>query len=795
MSDTPAGQGAQNQVPKADIRHPRRLSIVWFIPLAVAVIAGWIAYKSISEKGPSITITFNNADGLEAGKTKIMFKGVQAGTVESIDIGEDLTQVVVHATMVKETEGHLNEKTKFWVVRPEVSLTRISGLSTLVSGAFIAIKPGDGKPERAFKGLDRTPLSDEQGSRFTLKAEDLGSLRISAPVTYHGVVVGEILSHELSKDDDGVLIHVVIRKPHEQLVRRNSLFWNASGIDVRLRHIFDASARIGSLENLVAGGIAFASPLEPADPAPAETVFKLYDERPESLHSRAVEEGLKFVLTAKDLGGVQAGDEITYREIVVGQVFGTRLAKTAGGVEMDVSIDKEHAALVRENSQFWNDSGLRLSFGDLMDPSVEVSSLESLVAGGIAFLTPAAPGLPVKPGHRFAMLDERPDALSENAAEAAKEFKVTLTAEDLSGVGEGDPVLYRDIEIGKVRKTQLNAAANGVEIEIGIARAHAGLIRANSVFWNASGAKLNLGDLVDASVEIESLKSFLAGGIALANPSVPGPLAAPGATYKLHAERPEALFRRNKETDALHIVLKSEVQGSVNAGDPILYREVEVGKVTDVELSDDASFVALHVAIEARYAPLVRSKSVFWNASGIHASFGLFAGADIDIESLNALLRGGIAFATPKDGGEAAANGAAFPLYREAKKEWQSWAPHIRLPKPEPNAAAAAQGAEPGTPKSEAPAGQDPESEPTPTAEQEATTSSSSEAAPLPTSVALSGTHVSTSALSEALAKLGFTNVGSVQHAGSIVRVNADWEGEPGKLRIDTRTGRIKPIE
>jgi len=218
MSDTPAGQGAQNQVPKADIRHPRRLSIVWFIPLAVAVIAGWIAYKSISEKGPSITITFNNADGLEAGNTKIMFKGVQAGTVESIDVSEDLTQVIVHATMVKETDGYLNKKTKFWVVRPEVSLTRISGLSTLVSGVFIAMEPGDGKPERAFQGLDRAPLSDEQGSRFTLKAEDLRTLRISAPVTYHGVVVGEILGHELAKDDDGVLIHVLIHKPHEQLV-------------------------------------------------------------------------------------------------------------------------------------------------------------------------------------------------------------------------------------------------------------------------------------------------------------------------------------------------------------------------------------------------------------------------------------------------------------------------------------------------------------------------------------------------------------------------------------------------
>ena len=784
MTDTSTEQGPQNQAPKAEIRPPRRLSIVWLIPLAAAVAAGWVAYKAISEKGPSITITLNTADDLEAGKTRIMFKGVQAGTVESIDVSADLSQVIVHATLVKEAEGHLNEKTRFWVVRPEVSLTKISGLGTLVSGVFIAMEPGDGKPERAFKGLDRAPLSDEQGARFTLKAEELGSLHVSAPIFHHGIVVGEVLGYELAKDDDGIVIHVLIRKPHVQLVRGNSLFWNASGIDVNLGNLFDASVRIGSLESLVAGGIAFANPPEPADSAPAEAVFKLYDERPASLQARAVEEGLRLVLQAKELGGVRAGDEITYRQVVVGKVFETRLAKTAAGVEVEVSIDKEHAALVRENSQFWNASGLKLSFGNLLDPSVEVSSLQSLVAGGIAFLTPAKPGPAAKPGRRYPLLDERPDDLGEGAAEASKAFKVILTADDLRGVGKGDPVLYREVEIGQVRKTRLNAAADGVEIELEIAQAHAALIRANSVFWNASGVKLNLGDLVDASVEIESLKSLLAGGIALANPSDSGPQAAPGTAFELHAERPEDLFRKKDEADALHIVLKSESQGSVKTDDPILYREVEVGTVTGVELSDDASFVALHIAIEPRYAPLVRGKSVFWNASGIHASFGLFSGADIDIESLSALLRGGIAFATPKDGGEAAADGASFTLHSEAKKEWQSWAPHIRLPKEEP-AQQPTGSATKALPQTTPP-------KPKPAAEQKATATPSSEAVPLPSTVALPHGRVGVSALRDALGALGFTNIGNVQAAGSIFHVDADWDGEPVKLRIDTRTGRIE---
>jgi paraquat-inducible protein B len=457
-----------------------------------------------------------------------MYKGVQAGTVDSIDISEDLELAVVHATMAKQVKHHLNEGTQFWVVRPEVSLTGITGLSTLVSGPYIAIQPGDGKRQRAFKGLSQPPLDLETGTRFGLKADKLGTLHVSAPIHHHGLKVGKILEFDLAKDDSGLDIQILIYQPYDQLVRTNSLFWNTSGIDLNLRNLFDASLRVGSFESLVAGGIAFANPAGPAEAAPAETVFELHAIRP-------------------------------------------------GAVDM-------------------------------------------------------------------------------NDVEEATEFKVILTAEALGGVEEGNAVLYREIQIGTVRKTQLNAAADGVEIHLGIAPAHSGLVRTDSVFWNASGVKLNLGDLVDASVEIESLKSLLAGGVALANPSDPGPQAESGTTYKLQAKRPEALFRQKTASDGLHIVLRSEVQGSVKLDDPILYREVEVGKVMEVELSDDASFVALKVAIEPRYAPLVRSHSVFWNASGIHASFGLFSGADIDIESLSALLRGGIAFATPREGGKAVAN-------------------------------------------------------------------------------------------------------------------------------------------
>ncbi len=793
MSDSNGAETAQSTAPRAKVRQARRFSLIWLIPLVTLAAAGWIGYRTISERGPAIAITFETADGLEAGKTKVIFKGVQVGTVESIDISDDLSHAIVHARMVKGAKKHLNEGTQFWVVRPQVSLDRISGLGTLVSGAYIAVKPGDGARTLSFKGLDEPPIADSPGRKFVLHAARIGSIHVSSPVYHRGIPVGEVVEYELEKDGSGIAISILVKDPHVDLVRKSSVFWSSGGIDVDLGNLFNASVHVGSLESLISGGVAFDSPPGTSEPAPAEAAFELLPKRPALFDSLDVEEGLKLVLTADLLRGVKVGDAVTYRHVPVGQVLATRLAKDGAGVEVDVSIAPDHASLVRENSQFWNASGIKLNFGDIADPSLEIGSLESLVAGGVAFRTPSETGAAVESGHRFALLDKEPEDLTAAAAVAAKAFKVILTADGLGGVAQGDPVLYREIQIGQVLKTRLNENADAVEIELGIDPQRAELIRANTVFWNASGLRLSLGDLADASVEIESLKSLIQGGIALANPLDAGAPAQSGARYPLNAKRPDELFLAKKIDEALHIVLKSEVQGSVKVDDPVLYREVQVGTVTGIDLSEDAEYVALLVAIEPRYASLVRAETVFWNASGIHASFGLFSGADIDIESLSALLRGGIAFATPKDGGAPARNGAVYALHKEPKKEWQSWAPHIRLPKEAPKEASGeAGGVEAPPPASSTPEAAGAAVEGEPAAEAEQTAATPPEVADLPAALPVSDEHMSEAALSEALAKLGFTNIGSLQKSGSIVRAEADWQGETVALRIDIRTGRIE---
>jgi paraquat-inducible protein B len=144
---------------QAVVQTKKGISIVWVVPLVAILIGGWLAYKAITEKGPSITITFENAEGLEAGKTKIKFKNVEIGQVESIHLGDDLEQVIVTADLVKESESYLTENTRFWVVRARIAGGEVSGLGTLFSGAYIGIDPGKhGKPARSFQGL-KTPIS------------------------------------------------------------------------------------------------------------------------------------------------------------------------------------------------------------------------------------------------------------------------------------------------------------------------------------------------------------------------------------------------------------------------------------------------------------------------------------------------------------------------------------------------------------------------------------------------------------------------------------------------------------
>jgi paraquat-inducible protein B len=314
--------------PTPHVRQPSGISLVWLVPLVVALVAGWLVYSTLSEQGPKITVAFRTAEGIEAGKTKVRYKNIEVGLVQSVRFSDDFSHVVLHVQMAKDTVGFLGRGAKFWVVRPQLSLRGVSGLSTLVSGAYIEIEPGQGRKQRHFEGLETPPVikAEESGIRVTLLSKDLGSLDAGSPVYYRGILAGEVLGYELGNDQKSVLVYAFIRAPFDQLVRSNSRFWNVSGVDV------DVSSeglfvRTESMESVIFGGLAFETPdtFETKKTGLEGIIFTIHDNR-ESVEADVFTQRIRFVMFFDgSVRGLNIAAPVEFKGIKIGQVMDVRL--------------------------------------------------------------------------------------------------------------------------------------------------------------------------------------------------------------------------------------------------------------------------------------------------------------------------------------------------------------------------------------------------------------------------------------------------------------------------------------
>ncbi len=338
---------ASSSVPEATVSTRKSFSIVWLVPLVAVLIGGWLIYKALSEKGPTITITFRTAEGVEAGKTKILYKDVEIGKVESVRLSEDLSKVILTAELVKEVKGYLTESTRFWVVRARIAAGQVSGLGTLFSGAYIAMDPGKGgEPLQKFIGLERPPVitADKPGYQFLLKAENLGSLEVGSPVYFRQIKVGEVESFELDEYNRAVDIKVFIHAPHHKLVRKNTRFWNAGGFDVSL----DADGiRVDtqSIVSLMIGGIAFETPkgLESSDWAEEGDVFTLYKNYDAAQHKHYQKKQYWVLNFDGSVRGLSPGAPLEFRGIKIGKVLDIDviLDLETGNISIPVLVETE----------------------------------------------------------------------------------------------------------------------------------------------------------------------------------------------------------------------------------------------------------------------------------------------------------------------------------------------------------------------------------------------------------------------------------------------------------------------
>ena len=401
--------------PKVErLRKRQKISVFWLVPFFAALLGLFLAYNFYKEQGPLITIQFNTAEGLIAGKTPIRYRDVNIGVVEKIKLTDDLEKVTVEARMTVSSERYLNNHARFWVVRPRVGTSGVSGLGTLLSGSYIQVTSLVGTAfQTRFKGLEKPPLTEEgaPGLRLKLQAEQAGYVGIGSPVYYRQVKVGQIEAQRILPDYKMVEFTIFIESPHHKIIRNTTKFWNVSGFSLNL----DAnglSVRSPSLEGLAQGGVAFDIIEEYEFPYKVEDghVFTLHETR-----DIAEEDTLDLSSTRKfeyvtyfegSVRGLSVGAPVEYKGVQIGRVSDIKLLydEATENVVVPVLIEFQPDRLLGiqvEETDFLNNTIVRklqakLQTGNLLTGQLFVS-LVARDDGFISQLEKNADGVVVLP--------------------------------------------------------------------------------------------------------------------------------------------------------------------------------------------------------------------------------------------------------------------------------------------------------------------------------------------------------------------------------------------------------------
>ncbi len=410
----------------------RRISLIWLIPLVAVAIGAWLAWDTLSKEGPTIRVSFNSAEGLQPGQSQLKFKDIVFGTVKGLDLAPDNTHVIVTIKTTREAEPLLTSKTVFWVVKPRLFAGSISGLETLLSGAYIGMMPGvkPGKPEHKFVGREDPPILTEHvpGHIFLLKAKRLGSISLGSPIFYRDLSVGEVLGWDIADMARYVTIHAFVRAPYDGYVNDETRFWNASGLSIRLAGA-GLKIEVESLRALLLGGLAFETPDEGTRPllASAENhVFPLFPDR-DTAQSASYTRKIPLVsYFPGSVSGLEPGSEVTMHGLVVGHVIDVHLVYDPANdtVQAPVRYEVEPERVVGVGAQIYKtpDEAIAALIGRGLRASLQSTNL---ITGGqqvaLDFVPHAAPAkmamvgpdfiLPTTPGGGFAGLQQAANAL------------------------------------------------------------------------------------------------------------------------------------------------------------------------------------------------------------------------------------------------------------------------------------------------------------------------------------------------------------------------------------------------
>ncbi|AKD38433.1 PqiB protein [Pasteurella multocida subsp. multocida OH4807] len=599
----------------ANLKQVRRISPFWLLPFIAFCIGALLFFQIIQEQGHTIRITFASGEGLIAGKTQVRYQGLQIGVVKKVNFTDDLKQVEVIANIYPEAKTVLRKNTKFWLVKPSASLAGISGIDALVSGNYITLQPGDGETEDEFIAETEGPIAqvDDGDLLVHLLADDLGSISIGASVYFKKLPVGKIYDYRFVEEGKKVSISIVIDKKYAHFVKKDSHFWNISGIDAQIG-LSGININVDSLNAIVQGAVAFDSPAK-SEPAQHHDKFTLY------ANFNAAKRGITIDITVPNSSGLQTGQTHVYHQ---NKQIG--LLSELSSVENNpklltgkLLVDPLHQDLFTRNTQIVL-RNKTLNLGDL-------TNIQHLLRGEY-FDILAGIG---EPQTQFTVIKE-----NELLLQQPNTLVLTLTAPETYGVNEGQPIYYNNITIGEIIEQSLDI--EHVTLKIAIAEKYRHLIHQDTRFIAASNFDINI-DTNGLRLEAASPQKWLQGGIrVIAGPQNQG---KPLTTYPLYKDTTHAESGITDGKLTPTITLTTTSLPSISQGSLVLYRQYEVGKILDVRPKKNAFEV--EVFIYPKHQALLTDKSVFWVESAAQIDIST-KGISIQAAPLARTLKGAVSF-------------------------------------------------------------------------------------------------------------------------------------------------------
>jgi len=614
-----------------------------------------------SEPGLHLMLTSNDRSSLQIG-SNIYYKQQVVGNVQAIETTAP-ERHLIHIHVLPEFSHYVNKSSRFYNnsgVKVSASLLGVDiqaqSLQSILTGgiAFSSIDSHQSKEAHVGNGDSFSLYANnklaQQNTSFTLTASVDEQVSANTRLLYRGKEIGAV--HQVLVKGNQQQLQLGLLPKYRHILKADTQFYLVKP-SLSLSGASDTEALFGGSYitfNLGQGVV--------------QNQFKLFNKPPVKLASAP---GLQLTLTTEHASAATPGSAVSYRGIVVGQVDNVSLNKTDDNIKVSITIDEAHKNLLKSSTRFYNAGGISIS-GGLSDFVVKTESLDAILRGGISFYNPTtrlSSSNQINELTSFTLFKHADHA--ENAGQS-----ISINFNDVAGLKVKTKVIYQEQTLGTIERLIFNDNKVGVTALVLLNDLGSQYAKQGTKFWKVEpeiglvGSK-NVSALLDGAF-IGLLPSHVS-----------------NAEQQTEFTALELAPTIEQLSYGLNIKLTSARLGSVRVGNPVLYRQIKVGKVIGVDLSSSADRVNVFINIAKRYAPLVTSASQFWNTSGINIEAGLFTGVNIDSESIETLIAGGIAFATPELDEEASQQKTALPLsfilHQDINKDWLEWQPKIAIDK------------------------------------------------------------------------------------------------------------------